>query len=95
LVAHAGDGVLDSLDVGLLRDMLHLCTALVGVPHGGVRHILLMLLRVACVAHGEEELVGAAEARVRREEHAKRQVRVKEAGRRGIQSTILPFNFIL
>jgi hypothetical protein len=56
-----------------------------------------MLLRVACVAHGEEELVGAAEARVRREEHAssKRQVHVKEAGRRGIQSIILPFNFIL
>jgi hypothetical protein len=94
LVAHAGDGVLDSLDVGLLRDMLHLCTALVGVPHGGVRHILLTLLRVVCMAHGEEELVGAAEARVRREEHAKRRVCV-EAGRRGIQSTILPFNFIL
>jgi hypothetical protein len=90
LVAHAGDGVLDSLDVGLLRNMLHLCTALVGV-----RHILLTLLRVVCMAHGEEELVGAAEARVRREEHAKRRVCVKEAGRRGIQSTILPFNFIL
>jgi hypothetical protein len=45
LVAHAGDGVLDSLDVGLLHDMLHLC---------GVRHVLLTLLRVA---HGLAALV--------------------------------------
>jgi hypothetical protein len=91
------DGVLDSLDVGLLRDMPRLstgpgwCAPRRRAPR---RHVLLTLLCVAhgltslvalnccaaCVAHGEEELVEAAEARVRWEEHAgsKRRVRLKE-----------------